>query len=181
MILSLIVGLGLPLLGTTAGAACVFFMKKQMNLLLQKALSGFAAGVMVAASIWSLLIPAMEQSEAMGKLAFLPATIGFWLGIIFLLLIDTLMPHLHIDSKEAEGVKSNFKRTTMMVFAIIIHNIPEGMKQNQNLLCYHYTIVQSLCAFLRKRCKDTFFLQYIPNIFALFFAIKCKCLTLRTN
>ena len=127
MILSLIVGLGLPLLGTTAGAACVFFMKKQMNLLLQKALSGFAAGVMVAASIWSLLIPAMEQSEAMGKLAFLPATIGFWLGIIFLLLIDTLMPHLHIDSKEAEGVKSNFKRTTMMVFAIIIHNIPEGM------------------------------------------------------
>ena len=127
MILSLIVGLGLPLLGTTAGAACVFFMKKQMNLLLQKALSGVAAGVMVAASIWSLLIPAMEQSEAMGKLAFLPATIGFWLGIIFLLLIDTLMPHLHIDSKEAEGVKSNFKRTTMMVFAIIIHNIPEGM------------------------------------------------------
>lgn len=104
---------------------CIF-MKKQMNLLLQKALSGFAAGVMVAASIWSLLIPAMEQSEAMGKLAFLPATIGFWLGIIFLLLIDTLMPHLHIDSKEAEGVKSNFKRTTMMVFAIIIHNIPEG-------------------------------------------------------
>ena len=138
MILSLIVGLGLPLLGTTAGAACVFFMKKQMNLLLQKALSGFAAGVMVAASIWSLLIPAMEQSEAMGKLAFLPATIGFWLGIIFLLLIDTLMPHLHIDSKEAEGVKSNFKRTTMMVFAIIIHNIPEGMAVG--VVCAGYLI-----------------------------------------
>lgn len=84
----------------------VYFMKKQMNLLLQKALSGFAAGVMVAASIWSLLIPAMEQSEAMGKLAFLPAAIGFWLGIIFLLLIDTLMPHLHIDSKEAEGSRA---------------------------------------------------------------------------
>ena len=120
-------GILIPFLGTSLGAACVFFMRRALGDLVQRSLAGFAAGVMVAASVWSLLIPAMEQSEAMGKLAFLPATIGFWLGIIFLLLIDTLMPHLHIDSKEAEGVKSNFKRTTMMVFAIIIHNIPEGM------------------------------------------------------
>lgn len=127
MISKLIVGLGLPLLGTTVGAAFVFLMKKQMNRLLQKALSGFAAGVMVAASIWSLLIPAMEQAVSMGKFAFVPAVIGFWLGISFLLFIDSLMPHLHIDSEKAEGLKSNLKRTTMMVFAVIIHNIPEGM------------------------------------------------------
>ena len=120
-------GTGFTFLMTALGASLVFFFKKKIHPNMQRVFLGFAAGVMIAASIWSLLIPAMEQSEAMGKLAFLPATIGFWLGIIFLLLIDTLMPHLHIDSKEAEGVKSNFKRTTMMVFAIIIHNIPEGM------------------------------------------------------
>ena len=127
MILSLIVGLGLPLLGTTAGAACVFFMKKQMNLLLQKALSGFAAGVMVAASIWSLLIPSMEQSAAMGIWAFVPAVIGFWVGILFLLLLDHIIPHLHRNSDEAEGPRSHLKRTTMLVLAVTLHNIPEGM------------------------------------------------------
>ena len=93
----------------------------------QRMLNGFAAGVMVAASIWSLLIPAMEQSESLGKLAFLPAAIGFWIGIVFLLVLDTLVPHLHQNAEKPEGVHSSFTRTTMMLLAVTIHNIPEGM------------------------------------------------------
>ena len=114
-------------LGTTAGAACVFFMKKTLGDLVQRALAGFAAGVMVAASIWSLLIPAIEQAEGMGKLSFLPAFIGFWSGVLFLLLLDRLIPHLHVGSEQAEGPKSKLGRTTMMVLAVTLHNIPEGM------------------------------------------------------
>lgn len=120
-------GLMLPLLGTTLGSACVFFMKKNMNDLLRRGLSGFAAGVMVAASIWSLLIPAMDHSESMGKLAFIPAAIGFWVGVLFLLALDKMIPHLHMESEEAEGPKSKLKRTTMLVLAVVLHNIPEGM------------------------------------------------------
>lgn len=120
-------GLLIPFIGTSLGAMCVFFMKRQMNLKLQKALTGFAAGVMVAASVWSLLIPAMEQSERMGSFAFVPAVVGFWIGIVFLLLIDTLTPHLHINSNVPEGPKTSLKRTTMLVLAVAIHNIPEGM------------------------------------------------------
>ena len=108
-------------------AACVFFMKKSLGDLVQRALAGFAAGVMVAASIWSLLIPAIEQSEGMGKLSFLPAFIGFWVGVLFLLLLDRLIPHLHVGSNQAEGPKSRLGRTTMMVLAVTLHNIPEGM------------------------------------------------------
>ena len=102
-------------------------MKKSLGDLVQRALAGFAAGVMVAASIWSLLIPAIEQSEGMGKLSFLPAFIGFWVGVLFLLLLDHLIPHLHIGSDKAEGPKSKLGRTTMMVLAVTLHNIPEGM------------------------------------------------------
>ena len=102
-------GLLIPFLGTTLGAACVFFMKKEMNDIVQRALTGFAAGVMVAASIWSLLIPAIEQSEGMGKFAFVPAVIGFWLGVLFLLMLDHVIPHLHRNSQEAEGPKSKLK------------------------------------------------------------------------
>lgn len=120
-------GILIPFIGTSCGAACVFFMKKSMNELLQRALTGFAAGVMVAASVWSLLIPAMEQSEAMGKLSFLPAAAGFWIGILFLLLLDNIVPHLHMNSKQAEGPKSHLQRTTMLVFAVALHNLPEGM------------------------------------------------------
>ena len=120
-------GIMIPFLGTALGAACVFFMKKSMHTLLQKALTGFAGGVMVAASVWSLLIPAMNQSEHMGKFAFVPAAVGFWLGILFLLTLDRLVPHLHLNSDEAEGPKSNFKKKTMLVLAVAIHNIPEGM------------------------------------------------------
>ena len=120
-------GLLIPFLGTSLGAACVFFMKKSLGDLVQRALAGFAAGVMVAASVWSLLIPAIEQSEAMGAFAFLPAFIGFWIGVLFLLALDHLIPHLHVGSAEAEGPKSKLGRTTMMVLAVTLHNIPEGM------------------------------------------------------
>ncbi len=120
-------GLLIPFLGTVAGAACVFFMKKTLGDLVQRSLAGFAAGVMVAASIWSLIIPAIEQSEDMGKLSFLPAFIGFWLGVLFLLILDHVIPHLHVGSDETEGPRSNLSRTTMMVLAVTLHNIPEGM------------------------------------------------------
>ena len=120
-------GIMIPFLGTTLGASCVFFMKRSLGDLVQRTLAGFAAGVMVAASIWSLLIPAIEQSEDMGKLSFLPAFIGFWIGVLFLLLLDRLIPHLHVGSEQAEGPKSKLGRTTMMVLAVTLHNIPEGM------------------------------------------------------
>ena len=120
-------GIMIPFLGTALGSACVFFMKKSLGDLMQRSLAGFAAGVMVAASIWSLLIPAIEQSEGMGKLSFLPAFVGFWVGVLFLLMLDHLIPHLHVGSEQAEGPKSNRGRTTMMVLAVTLHNIPEGM------------------------------------------------------
>ena len=120
-------GILIPFLGTSFGAACVFFMKHDMSERLSRILTGFAAGVMVAASIWSLLIPAMDQSEEMGKFAFVPAVAGFWGGILFLLLLDHIIPHLHRYSVSAEGLKSRLQRTTMMVLAVTLHNIPEGM------------------------------------------------------
>ena len=120
-------GLLIPFVGTTAGAACVFLMKKDLRQGLQRALTGFAAGVMVAASIWSLLIPAIEQADHLGKLSFLPAFIGFWLGIGFLLLLDNVIPHLHLNAERMEGPRSRLARTTMMVLAVTLHNIPEGM------------------------------------------------------
>lgn len=120
-------GILLPFLGTTLGAACVFFMKKSMNQMLQRALTGFAAGVMVAASVWSLIIPAIEQSSGMEKFSFLPAAVGFLVGIFFLLLMDHIIPHLHANSDEAEGPVSNLRKTTMLVLAVTLHNIPEGM------------------------------------------------------
>jgi ZIP family zinc transporter len=120
-------GILIPFLGTTLGSSCVFFMKNTFSDLIQRSLAGFAAGVMVAASIWSLLIPAIEQSESMGKLSFLPAFIGFWSGVLFLLLLDRLIPHLHVGSEQAEGPKSKLGRTTMMMLAVTLHNIPEGM------------------------------------------------------
>ena len=120
-------GILIPFLGTSLGAACVFFMKNTLRDTVQRALTGFAAGVMVAASVWSLLIPAIAQSAAMGKFAFLPAFLGFWIGILFLLTLDHVIPHLHVQSGQAEGPKSQLQRTTMMVLAVTLHNIPEGM------------------------------------------------------
>ena len=120
-------GILIPFIGTAAGAACVFFMKSSLGDLVRRSLAGFAAGVMVAASIWSLLIPSIEQSAALGKLSFFPAFIGFWLGVLFLLALDHLIPHLHVGSEQAEGPRSNLSRTAMMVLAVTLHNIPEGM------------------------------------------------------
>lgn len=124
--MDIVLALLLPFAGTTAGAACVFFLKKQIGTNLQRVFTGFAAGVMVAASVWSLLIPAMDMSEGMGKLAFLPALVGFLLGILFLLFMDSLVPHLHVGSERPEGSKSNLSRTAMLMLAVTIHNLPEG-------------------------------------------------------
>lgn len=120
-------GLLIPFAGTTLGAACVFYMRNHLGAVLQRGLTGFAAGVMVAASIWSLLLPAMERAADMGKWAFVPAVIGFWLGVLFLLGLDRLIPHLHRGSSEAEGMKSSLGRTTMLTLAVALHNLPEGM------------------------------------------------------
>ena len=120
-------GIFLPFIGTLLGSACVFFMRGEMNRRLQRALGGFAAGVMTAASVWSLLIPAMEQATDMGKLAFIPAAIGFFIGIFFLLILDKIIPHLHMQTDETEGPKSKLKKNSMLVLAVVLHNIPEGM------------------------------------------------------
>ena len=125
--MEIFLGILIPFIGTTLGAACVLFMKKTLRKQVQRALVGFAAGVMVAASIWSLLIPAIEQSENMGALSFFPAVVGFWIGVLFLLALDHLIPHLHVGSEQSEGPKSKLGRTTMMVLAVTLHNIPEGM------------------------------------------------------
>lgn len=120
-------GIMIPLIGTVLGSACVFLLKDAMSNTLQRILSGFAAGVMVAASVWSLLIPALEQAEEMGALSFIPAAVGFWLGILFLLLLDHIVPHLHQNAEQSEGPKSRLQKTTMLVLAVTLHNIPEGM------------------------------------------------------
>lgn len=125
--MELFAGIMIPFAGTALGAACVFFLKREMKPLVQRSLLGFASGVMVAAAVWSLLIPAMDMSEAMGKFAFIPGAVGFLLGILFLLGMDKLIPHLHIGASQPEGKKSSLKKTTMLVLAVTLHNIPEGM------------------------------------------------------
>lgn len=123
----LTVGLLIPLLGTTLGSAMVFLMKKGMDKRVEKVLLGFASGVMIAASVWSLLIPSIDMATEQGKVAWLPATVGFLGGMLFLLILDSLIPHLHLESAEPEGLSSNLKKTTMLVLAVTLHNIPEGM------------------------------------------------------
>lgn len=125
--LGIVVALTVPLAGTTIGSGMAFFMKKQMSIPFQKALLGFAAGVMIAASVWSLINPAIEMAGEQGVIAWLPAAVGFLAGMGLLLVIDSLLPHLHIDAKKPEGVPSNFKNSTMLFFAIALHNLPEGM------------------------------------------------------
>ena len=127
MKLEILAAVLLPFLGTVIGSAFVFFLKGQMNRRVQRVLTGFAAGVMVAASIWSLIVPAIEQSESMGKLAFLPAFLGVWAGFGFLLLLDQLVPHLHLNSTKPEGSKSGLGKSAMLVLAVALHNLPEGM------------------------------------------------------
>ena len=123
----IILGILIPFLGTTIGAGCVFFVQKEIKPVIQKMLLGFASGIMVAASVWSLLIPAMEMCASAGKLAFIPAAVGFSIGMLFLWMLDKLIPHLHMGSDTPEGPKSNLKKTTMLVFAVTLHNLPEGM------------------------------------------------------
>lgn len=125
--MQIFLGLAIPFIGTTLGAAMVFLMKKEMNKKVEKILLGFASGVMIAASVWSLLIPSIEMAETQGKVAWIPAAIGFLLGIVFLLVLDSVIPHMHLESEKPEGIKSKLKKTTMMVFAVTLHNIPEGM------------------------------------------------------
>ena len=123
-------GILIPFAGTALGAACVFIMRGQLRERTQRILAGFAAGVMVAASVWSLLIPSMEKAASLGRWAFVPAAAGFWAGVLFLLLLDSIVPHLHFASNELEGAKgprSHLKRTTMLVLAVTLHNLPEGM------------------------------------------------------
>ncbi|MDO4944550.1 MAG: ZIP family metal transporter [Ruminococcus sp.] len=127
MILQTVKGLAVPFLGTALGSACVFFMRRNLNLLVQRSLTGFAAGVMTAASVWSLLLPSIEQSEHMGKLSFVPAAVGFLIGMLFLLLLDKLIPHLHMNSSKSEGIKTKLSKNTMLLLAVTLHNIPEGM------------------------------------------------------
>ena len=124
----LIKGFSIPFIGTSLGAACVFLMKNNLNAMTQRILTGFAAGVMTAASVWSLLIPAIEQNEeSMGRLAFIPAAVGFLIGVFFLLLLDSLIPHLHFNSDKAEGLQAHLSKNTMLILAVTLHNIPEGM------------------------------------------------------
>lgn len=125
--MNVVIGIFIPFLGTTLGSACVFFLKEQLKSSVQKALLGFASGVMVAASVWSLIIPSIDMSENMGNMAFIPAAAGVSAGMLFLLIMDKVIPHLHLGADEPEGLKSDLKRTTMLVFAVTLHNIPEGM------------------------------------------------------
>ncbi len=120
-------GLLIPFLGTTLGSAMVFLMKNKLNKKVEKILLGFASGVMIAASVWSLLIPSIDMAKEQGKAAWVPAAVGFIFGIVFLLVLDSIIPHLHIESDKPEGIKAKLKKTTMMVFAVTLHNIPEGM------------------------------------------------------
>lgn len=126
--MNVLIGILIPLVGTTLGAACVYAMKNKMNKVVNKILLGFASGVMMAAAVWSLIIPAIDMSEDMGRLSFLPAVIGIMLGVLFLFSLDRIIPHLHSDSDKPEGTeKYNLKKTTKLILAVVIHNIPEGM------------------------------------------------------
>ncbi len=122
-----VVGLLIPFVGTTLGAGCVLFLKGMIKDSLQSALLGFASGVMIAASVWSLLIPSIDMSDGLGKLSFVPAVIGFFFGIAFLFLLDKLIPHLHMNEDVPEGPKTKLNKTAMLVLAVTLHNIPEGM------------------------------------------------------
>ena len=124
---NIIIGLMLPFLGTSLGAGMVFLLKDKMDKKLQKLLLGFASGVMIAASVWSLIIPSINMAEEQNVIAWIPASVGFLLGMMFLLILDSVIPHMHLDKEKPEGVKSKLKKTTMLVLAVTLHNIPEGM------------------------------------------------------
>ena len=120
-------GILIPFIGTTLGSAVVFLMKNKINDKVEKLLLGFASGVMIAAAVWSLLIPSIEMTESQGGIPWIPPAVGFLLGMLFLFILDSIIPHLHLKSEKPEGIKSKLKKTTMMIFAVTLHNIPEGM------------------------------------------------------
>ena len=165
MSMTIFKGILIPFLGTSLGAACVLFMKKNLHYLVQRALTGFAAGVMVAAGVWSLLIPSMEQSAKMGRLRFDPAAVGFMLGVFFLLFLDRVIPHLHMNAIEPEGAKSSFQRTTMLVLAVTLHNIPEGMAVGGCPSCHK----RRWCVGIIPRYRNTELSRGCDNIFATAF------------
>ena len=125
--MQVLIGLLIPFFGTVLGSSMVFLMKQKMNMKTEKILLGFASGVMIAASVWSLIIPSINMAEEQGKIAWVPAAIGFLLGMVFLLVLDSLVPHLHLETDKPEGVKTHLKKTTMMLLAVTLHNVPEGM------------------------------------------------------
>ena len=127
MPIEIIGGLLIPFLGTALGAGCVFLFRRGLSRTVERAFAGFAAGVMVAASVWSLLIPSLEESASLGAFSFVPALVGFWAGTLFLLLLDHVIPHLHLRAEESEGPRTKLERTTLLVLAVTLHNIPEGM------------------------------------------------------
>ena len=126
--MNILIGILIPLVGTSLGASCVYAMKKEINKTVNKVLLGFASGVMIAASVWSLIIPSIDMSQNMGKLSFIPAAIGVMLGVLFLFSLDKVIPHMHVDSNKPEGInKYNLKKSTKLIFSVVLHNIPEGM------------------------------------------------------
>ena len=149
--MELIWGLAIPFIGTTLGSAMVFLMKNKMNKELEKTLLGFASGVMIAASVWSLLIPSIDLAQEQGIIAWIPATVGFLFGILFLLVLDSLIPHLHLHNDKPEGIKAKLKKTTMLVLAVTLHNIPErngswrNICRSINTKCRNY-ISRCICS-----------------------------------
>lgn len=126
--MNIIIGILIPFIGTSLGAACVYGMKKELNKKINKILLGFASGVMMAAAVWSLIIPAIDMSYSMGKFAFVPAAVGVLIGVLFIYSLDKVIPHLHVDSEKEEGIRtSNLKKTTKLLLSVVLHNIPEGM------------------------------------------------------
>ena len=126
--MNIIMGILIPFVGTSLGAACVYGMKKELNKKINKILLGFASGVMMAAAVWSLIVPAIDMSYNMGKFAFIPAAVGVFIGVLFIYSLDKVIPHLHIDSQKEEGIKTNnLKKTTKLLLSVVLHNIPEGM------------------------------------------------------
>ncbi len=138
--------LTIPFLGTTLGAAMVFFMKNKINIRVEKVLLGFASGVMIAAAIWSLMIPSIDMAKEQGMISWMPPAIGFLLGIAFLLILDKIIPHLHVKSDKPEGLKAKLEKTTMMVLAVTLHNIPEGMAVRSCICWCHGTKFWNNCS-----------------------------------
>ena len=178
--MNIVLGIIIPFIGTVLGSGMVFVMKNKMNSKVQKLLLGFASGVMIAASVWSLLIPSIEMTEEQGNIGWIPAAIGFLLGMAFLLLLDSLIPHMHLNNEKPEGVKSKLKKTTMLVLAVTLHNIPEGISisvpiyhsTNSKKRALLYTLIASLSEPLGAVLTGLFLVNYVNDfVLGLLFAL----------